>query len=482
MGRGLQPARRLLVAVLVSAGCGTTTTTTANRGPRGAAPDPSVLLPRLADPAFAYRELGFFARGEPLPFVASMRYLAGPSPDSTLTVFGLSLANRALSFRRTADLVEGRYRVEVVFRRGPQIITQLSSDQAVRVASLGEARRVEESIIFQHFFYLPPGQLTATVIVRDRNRLMSNRDEGVVEVPRFGSGPQLAALVPVYQGTARASRAALPTILVNPRATSPQGADTLSFYLEGYGVSPRTPVYLRALRTDGGETWRDTVSLQGAGVAVAVGGDTVGLTPELGAAVVRVQPQQLQLGQLKFEAVLPGQPDTVRTIALVTFSEQWAVTNLDDVLSLLRYFGHEAEIQQMRAASPAERSELWRAFWRRTDPDTTTPENEALIAYFRRVEIANIRFREESQAGWLTDRGEVYITIGEPDQFERSDDLRTNRTTIRWTYLFGGETILLYFVNDLSIQRFRLTFSSRVEYQRMLSRVRARETQGRLSG
>jgi hypothetical protein len=48
--------------------------------------------------------------------------------------------------------------------------------------------------------------------------------------------------------------------------------------------------------------------------------------------------------------------------------------------------------------------------------------------------------------------------------------------------LFGGETILLYFVNDLSMQRFRLTFSSRVEYQRMLNRVRAREAQGRQSG
>jgi GWxTD domain-containing protein len=468
-----------LVAAALAVACGSSATTGSARAPRGPAPDPGALLPRLSDPAFVYRDLGFFAKGEPLPFVASLRYLAGPEQDSTLAVFALSLANRALSFRRTAEAVEGRYRVEVVFRRGPQIVCQLSSDQTVRVAGLGETRRADESIIFQHFFHLPPGELTATVIVRDRNRLTSNRDERVVLVPRFGNGPQLAALIPVYQGTARASRGALPTILVNPRATSPQGADTLTFYLEGYGLSPGDPVLVRALRNDGGEAWQDTVHLQGAGAAAVVGSDTVRANPEVGTAILRLGPSRLQLGELRFEAVLPGAADTLSTIALVTFSEQWAVTNLEDVLSLLRYFGRDQEIQAVRAAQPADRAELWRAFWRHTDPDTTTPENEALVAYFRRIEIANVRFREESEAGWLTDRGEVYITLGEPDMIERSDDLRTNRTVIRWTYLFGGETVLLYFVNDLSLQRWRLTFSSRVEYQRMLSRVRQRGTEDR---
>jgi GWxTD domain-containing protein len=460
-----------LAATLLLAGCGPSTG--GSRPPRGPAPDPSVLLPRLSDPAFVYRDLGFFAKGEPLPFVASLRYLAGPQPDSTLAVFAVSLANRALSFRRTAAAVEGRYRVEVVFRRGPSIVRQWSSEQAVRVGSMGETRRADESVIFQQFFYLPPGPLTATVIVRDRNRLTSNRDEGEVTVPRFGQGPQLSGLIPIYQGTARATRAALPTILINPRATSPQGSDTLAFYLEGYGLSAETPVVVRAVRADGGEAWRDTLRIEGAQVAAVVGTDTVRFAnPEIGAAIVRVGPQQLQLGELRFEVSVPGQPDTLHTVALVTFSEQWAVTNLDDVLSLLRYFGREQEIQKIRAAAAPDRAELWRAFWRGTDPDTTTPENEALTAYFRRVEIANVRFREESEAGWLTDRGEVYITLGEPDMAERSDDLRSNRTVIRWTYLFAGQTVLLYFMNDLSMQRFRLTFASRAEYQRMLSRVR----------
>src|SRR3970282_132010 len=100
----------------------------------------------------------------------------------------------------------------------------------------------------------------------------------------FGAGPQLSALIPIYQGTARASRAELPTILVNPRATSPQGSDTLAFYLEGYGLSSQMPVVVRAVRTDGGEAWRDTLRIEGAQVAAAGGGDTVRFaSPEVGA-------------------------------------------------------------------------------------------------------------------------------------------------------------------------------------------------------
>lgn len=448
----------------------------AGRGPgRGGMPDPGVVVPRLADPTSVYRQLGFFAKGDPVPFVASVHFLAGPSPDSTWAVFGLSMASNALSFRRVGGALEGRYRVEVVFRRGTEIVRQFGSDQTVRVGTMGETRRADESVIFQQFLLLPPGELTATVVVRDRYGLESARDDGLLEVPRFdGSRPMLSSLIPIYQGKPRVSRSDLPTILVNPRSTSPQGVDTVVFYLEGYGVIPGTPVVVRARDANGEEAWRDTVRLEEAEVAVAVLGDTI--RPDLATAVVRIPPEELELGELRFEAMLPGSPDTVRTLALVTFSEQWAVTNLDEVLQLLRYFGYEEDIRAIEQAPSSHRSELWRQFWRKTDPDTMTPENEALTAYFRRVLMANLRFQEESRPGWLTDRGQVYITLGEPDRDERYDDIRTGRTVIRWTYYYGGETVLLYFVNDLSATTFRLTFSSRVEYQRLLNRVRRDQT------
>jgi GWxTD domain-containing protein len=464
----------VLLAGLAAAACGPPG---AGSGvPEGPAPDASALLPRLADPTSIYRDLGFFAKGAPLPFVASLHFLAGPTPDSTLAVFGLSLANGALSFRRTPEALEARYRVEVVFRRGPQVVAQLSSDQPVRVGTLEETHRAGESIVFQHFFRLPPGRLTGSVTVRDRNGLLANSEEREIEVPRYGAGPALSQPVPIYRGAVRSSREALPTVLVNPRATSAQGtdagADTLRFYLEGYGVASGTAVVLRAVAVDadGVDVWNDTLEL-----APAASGP--GTPPGLGAAVVSVPAGRLRLGRLRLEATLAGSGDTTDTLVLVTFSEQWAVTNLDDVLSLLRFFGHDSELAAIRQATPGERATLWRAFRRRTDPDTTTSDNEALTTYFRRVEIANIRYAEPGEAGWLTDRGEVYITLGEPDRVDQADDPRGTSGAIRWTYRFDGETVVLDFANGLSSPQYRLTYSSRVEYRRMLARVR----QGRIA-
>src|SRR5438309_9207084 len=50
------------------------------------------------DPSGFYRQLGMLAQSGSFPFVGQVRYLAGPSPDSSLALVTLSFANRALTF------------------------------------------------------------------------------------------------------------------------------------------------------------------------------------------------------------------------------------------------------------------------------------------------------------------------------------------------------------------------------------------------
>ena len=81
-------------------------------------------------------------------------------------------------------------------------------------------------------------------------------------------------------------------------------------------------------------------------------------------------------------------------------------------------------VDKLRKATPEERPALWREFYKATDPEGATPENEALEGYFRRIQFANQRFRESGDPGWLTDRGEVYVTLGEPDDvYDFSSDV-----------------------------------------------------------
>ncbi|MBI4502091.1 MAG: GWxTD domain-containing protein [Gemmatimonadetes bacterium] len=421
-------------------------------------PAPEIVVPGLFEPSGAYRDMGFLAHGAPVAFVGAVRFLAGSGADSTLTLFSLSMTNSTLSFQREGTLFQASYRVEAAFRSGSST-RQITSDQTVRVAGFSETQRADESVIFQQYLSLPPGDATVTLVVRDQNSGGYSRDERTIRVPRFASRPALSSVVPFYRGRARAARTERPELVVNPRSTIPYGADTLQLYVELYGSLSDSALVVRALDEGENEVWRSTV---------ASTGDTL-----LRTAVIRVPPGQLPIGRLRVEGVAAGVPDTSRAPVLVSFSDQWAVANFEGVLNLLRYFGADEAIHEMRAAPDSSRSALWRTFWQDTDPNPITPENEALQQYFSRLQTANTRFREGTDPGWLTDRGEVFITLGEPDEiFDQSSDLQGQRRFIRWSYT--NERLVVDFVDESGFGRFRMSPSSRAEFQRIVTRVRRR--------
>ena len=64
------------------------------------------------------------------------------------------------------------------------------------------------------------------------------------------------------------------------------------------------------------------------------------------------------------------------------------------------------------------REEFISDFWAKRDPDPDMEENEFKEEFFRRIDYANLRFRE-GIPGWKTDRGRIYIYLGPPDKVEQ---------------------------------------------------------------
>lgn len=421
-------------------------------------PTPGAALPRLFDAVSVYRGMGLWAAGAPLPYVASVHYLAGPVPDSTLAVFALSLANHALGFRRDGNEFVAAYHVEVVFRSDSGTPVQITRDETVRVRTFQETLRGDESVIFQHMVAVPPGRYDVSVLVRDRNGPALGRTERADTVPRF-AGPGLTRPLAYYEGTGRAVRTELPKVLLNPRSTLPYGGDTLRVYLEGYGLAAGTRLAVQITDANGATLWHDTVPLTG--------------DPNLASVTLRVGPDRLPVGRAELEVTsLGGTAVSARAPLLVSFSNQWVITNFTEIVSLLRYFDRQDLVGKLREAPDSLRPGLWREFWVATDPVPLTPENEALDDYFRRVQQANLRYQEEGDPGWLTDRGEVFITLGDPDDvLDLSSGLdRGGVRGIRWTY--NTLRLTLFFQDQTGFGRFRLTPTSRADYVRVLSRVR----------
>jgi GWxTD domain-containing protein len=61
-----------------------------------------------------------------------------------------------------------------------------------------------------------------------------------------------------------------------------------------------------------------------------------------------------------------------------------------------------------------ERNLFIEAFWRHRDPTPGTEKNEFKEEHERRIQYANKHFLGAGKPGWKTDRGKVYIILGEP--------------------------------------------------------------------
>ena len=414
-------------------------------------PAPSETLTKIFNTTQFYQRLGRLAAAEPLPFIGTVAFAAGPA-DSTIAVLGLSLENRALSFQREGNVFVARYRVSIDFRREGAPSVDLVREEVVRVPTFQETQRADESVLFQQVLRITPGTYNVTVTVRDGGSTSESRATASFEAPRFAAGTHSAPIL-VYQATGRGALADPLALVLNPRGSVGYGSDTLLAYVEGYGYTGPVTVPFTVYDEQQNPIHRDSLRFRG------------GRPVE--SQVIRLAPDSVSLGELK---MVVGEGAGERSVsALVSFTQAWVVTNFDEMLDLLRYFGEDERIAAMRRAPDQERARLWRQFYEETDPNKVSPENEALNQYFGRVNAANQRFTDEGVPGWRTDRGEVLITLGPPDESIETSPGTQNRI-IRWTYL--SHRLEIFFQDETGFGRLRLTPGSRAEYERILQRLR----------
>ncbi len=92
--------------------------------------------------------------------------------------------------------------------------------------------------------------------------------------------------------------------------------------------------------------------------------------------------------------------------------------NLDpesrEFLSQVRYIITKSEKNMFLQLDPAMRPQFIEEFKKKRDPDPETEKNEFKETYFKRIEEANLLFRDGNEPGWIQDRGRIYILLGPP--------------------------------------------------------------------
>ena len=452
------------IGLLATLGCGGGSTSAPPPGrPPSAEPTPILSTntgraPRQPDVIPLYRKMGLLAEGGETPFVGSLSFFAGPTRDSTTIVATVSLANRALRFRSEGDRWRATYDVAIEVRSGTNLVQEHRTREVVRVLAFRETTRDDESVLFKQILNLAPGTYDIRLTVRDESATRGSAVEATIGVPQFANG-SVSSPVPVYEARAREQLGAPPDILPTPRSTAVFGRDSvMMIYAEGYGDGASMPVRVIVKSDESNATlWSDSLEL-------ARTGDHFSST-------FAVPIPRLGVGVMTLGLNRPGSTDTLRIPIFVAFGEDLPVATFTQMLDYLRYYVSSQRIQAMRDAAPAERAALWSAFLKDTDPVPQTPAHEGLRDYFNRIAQANVRFREEGQAGWLTDRGRVMVALGQPDQIlePTMSDIGQRGRTLVWEY--RDHRLQVVFIDQTGFGRWRMTLASESEFETVVRRV-----------
>ena len=417
------------------------------------------------DPSAIYNQMGLIATGAPLSYVGKIAYFASRNPDTTMMLSSVSIPNRMLSFVRDGDTYRAPYEIKLTLKKGGAEVKSIEAMEIVRVATFKEVNRTDESVIFQNYFRVPPGDYTITFTVRDVASNRSATQEGAITVPRLAQG-NLSTPVVVYEANRRSALDSLPRLLASPRSSAVFGQDsTVSVYLEAYGQQPSLPVAFVVQNDKGAVTMRDTAVLQRTGNLMS------------GSVTIPISRAGIGVAHVTFTRL--DATDTVRAPVFVSFGSDIPLLTYEDLINQLRYYVAPERLKSLRDTPVDQRGKVWADFLRASDPAPSTPEHEGLQTYFSRLQLAMSRFRDEgsSRGGWLSDRARVYVVLGEPDQlFEQNTNGPLTRNSISqrgrlqyWEY--GQYRVRLVFYDDTGSGRWRLTQASENEFQNINARL-----------
>jgi GWxTD domain-containing protein len=125
-----------------------------------------------------------------------------------------------------------------------------------------------------------------------------------------------------------------------------------------------------------------------------------------------------------------------------------------EFLSQVRFIIASEERKTFLEMPDADKPAFIEEFWKRRDPDPSTPDNEFKTEYLGRIQRASQIFLGEGTPGWLTDRGRVYILFGPPTN--RSSSPMGNASLGRCSELWYYGDFPVVFIDQTCSGTFRL--------------------------
>lgn len=358
-----------------------------------------------------------YERDESAVFVDAVSFASPTSPDSSRLAVFMQVGFSMLTFVKNGDSYEASYEMTLSLLDSTETLIQerlwTETLRGIPFERTGSSSAVNVS---QRSLAVKPGRYTLRLVFRDKESGASRTVPIGLVVPNYAAGDfALSGIMLLNRvNTVGDKRSITPSVSSNIGAIP----DSFFVYLEAYNRRSLDSVQL-------------VTSITSTKTRKSVSFDTVAvLRPGRSEQILCVPHGALPIGDyvltivaLPIGAAYDDQKQvlasTSRPVVVRWYGLPRSVVDLDLAIDQLKYIAKDNEMSTLEEAkTPEEKMAAFNEFWRKRDPNPSTPRNERMEEYYGRVEYANKHFSHYID-GWRTDRGMVFIMFGPPSSIDR---------------------------------------------------------------
>jgi GWxTD domain-containing protein len=356
---------------------------------------------------------------------------AGTGSGCRLDVF-VQIGYDALSFVKRDEVYDASYELTLTLTDSAgSLVNEKSWTEEVSGVTFDQSVSSGAFRISQRVFQVQPGEYQLTATVLDRESKSARRIEARIPVTDFAAGK--FALSDILLLARVSQKGETRSIAPNVSSNVGEIADAFYFYLELYNRDSLDSVRLVSTVLD--EKTKPVLQVD----------TTLPVRPGKNEDILRIPHGALSLGdyRLHVRAFPPGAGEVPDTGYLAATNRavivRWrgmprSLKDLDEAIEQVRYIAKDDEESVLEdAKTPDEKQKRFMEFWKKRDPNPSTPRNEKMEEYYQRVEYANKHFGHY-QPGWRTDMGMVYLVFGPPSNVERHPFDIDSKPYEVWTY------------------------------------------------
>ncbi len=376
------------------------------------------------------------SQGDVLFLVDAVSFLGADS--KTRESVSILLPNRELRFVRRDEGFEAHISASIAFRRWPtgELLSTHELEAKLPVASKDIAEGQHDLQVLQQSFEIEPGPYEIIVILKDRNT------QGFGFFKLFARGTKQGTASGQFIAKRFEEGLSVSDVLL-ARDVNEETGEALANPNRLYGVlMPKLAVYyeiyshaMRAEENRGYVVRHELLDPEGLAVAkhddlltVPAGitnfrrsheFDISALPP--GEFVARVTIREEGTG----DSTMSESPFHVAWEAGDLANLSWAPKDrtafleeltIDEEFEALRIILLPENVRLLEKMTDDEKRSWMSVYWRDKDPTPETAINEVRREHYRRIHVANRRFKSIRGKGMESDRGRIYIRYGEPDQ------------------------------------------------------------------